>query len=473
MVKRPPLALRGQAKGIRQSSASLRLSFGQGEGPAAVAEETDGGDASGESAVFTPKKSRLSRQLLERSRSATPLPLPLPLPATARSGASNNNNDDRPSYSKEYLNELRSGTPSTPKDLSVVRAAGGGVVDVAAKFGPQASWHAADNPAIPSEAEIREKKERRARLAREQQAYISLDAEEDGGGEDGDEEAQEEEEGTRRATRSRAFAEDAESDDDYGIAVQRRRPQQQQQQQSLHDKWGETRLVRDDEDIAEGFDEFVDDGRIALGRAAERKRKQQEREAIRGLIEEAEGGGGGGDGNGSNVTDDDDDESEAERRAAYEEAQTRAGAYQSSSLASRTNREPRHARSGTPPKITPIPTLKECVARLERTLRAKEERQALKTQQLQEIARRRLEALDRRAEIQRLLEEAGQKYDKLRAEAGMEGGFHYASSDGGARSGSGYATPNQPDQQRLLPIRLPVERGLESFGDIQTPPAYP
>jgi len=43
----------------------------------------------------------------------------------------------------------------------------------------------------------------------------------------------------------------------------------------LKEKYAETRLVPDDEDIAEGFEEYVEDGRISLDvrRNARRRRK--------------------------------------------------------------------------------------------------------------------------------------------------------------------------------------------------------
>ena len=100
------------------------------------------------------------------------------------------------------------------------------------------------NSAIPTDAEIREKKERRARLAKEQD-FISLDN--DGGNtviEDVDDELNDEKILLPYAQRASSSKE-------------------------------ETRLVRDNEDIAEGFDELVSDGRVALGKKVEREQKQR------------------------------------------------------------------------------------------------------------------------------------------------------------------------------------------------------
>lgn len=366
VVKRPSLTPRGSVRG--RKSTSSRLSFGPGG-----AENENAGDDGSE--IFTPKKSALSRQALERSasqRSIAPSTRSPTLPVRTKA------DDERPSYSKQYIAELRSATPSAPpkkSSESSPRGDGGRVpLDVVAKFGAQAEELA--KSAIPSEAEIREKKERRARLAREGE-YISLHGEENGD-----------------------VSEEYDEDGGYEIALHRRNDS----------KWGETRLVREDEDVAEGFDEFVEDGKISLGNKAEIRQKQQERAKMRELIDEAQGGTG----------DDTDDESEAERRAAYEAAQTRAGI--SSQQPRKAQRQQAHPpRPTTPPIITPIPTLDECIQRLEATLREQQARRMEQVKKLEEMARRRTEVLNRRQEIQRLLDEAAVKYEALREEAGLAG----------------------------------------------------
>ncbi len=292
-----------------------------------------------------------------------------------------------------------------------------------AKFGVQAAT-ATTNSAIPSEAEIREKKERRARLAREQE-YVGL------GHDDNDDDDDEQHE--------RRYNEDEDDDDDNPHHELTFRPRST--------KWApqETRLVRDDEDFAEGFDDFVEDSsggkKILIGKQAELKQRQQARETMRQMIEEAEGGGHRRD----NEEEDDDestDESEAERRAAYEEAQTRAGTNRATLKTTSTTPQ----RPTTPPRITPIPSLDACISRLESTLREKQLSHQQKIDKLQEIARRKVEVVQRQAEIQKLLEEASSRYEKLRAEAGLAA----------EREGNG-SVGKEP----------PVERGLESLGNMQ------
>jgi len=89
--------------------SSLRLSFGPGDADAAS------GHAEGSPVVFTPKKSNLSRLALDNNAERKSLRKSLPseqLPF--RAGIS----EDKPSYSKDYLAELRNSTPSTPKGSS-------------------------------------------------------------------------------------------------------------------------------------------------------------------------------------------------------------------------------------------------------------------------------------------------------------------------------------------------------------------
>lgn len=406
VVKRPNLTPQGSARG--KKSSSLRLSFGPG---GASAEST----ADDSSDVFTPKKSALSRQALERSASQRSLARKVETP-TLPLRRRERTDDDRPSYSKEYLDELRSATPSNPRDIKdVFRTTDSEdrTFDVVAKFGVQADL--STNSAIPSEAEIREKKERRARLAREQE-YVSLDHDEDI---DGDDEG------------------------DYEIALRPKKP-----------KWEETRLVREDEDMAEGFDDFVEDGKITLGKKAEQNQKARERAAMREMIEHASGGSSS------------EDESEAERRAAYEEAQTRAGIYHNDSARRKEQKHP--ARPTTPPVITPIPTLPECITRLENTLREQEERRMAKVKQLEEIARRKIEVLNRRKEIQTLLDQAAQRYETLREEAGLPGGAAGVAGSGvasGPGSALGSGSLSLAASGANTPSRFPLgDRGLETFG---------
>ncbi|KAI9783454.1 MAG: hypothetical protein M1816_001378 [Peltula sp. TS41687] len=450
--QRPLFTPRGtHHKSSARKSSSLRLSFGgsggggAGEGPSNEDDATsEGGNVS--EVVFTPKKSRLSRQASERNAlrksilSATAQGGRLPIRAGAGAGAGGRlQGDDRPSYSKEHLDELRNSTPSTPKELRTPATGGGSaggerdadLLGVLAKFGSAAAAQADNHGSsshIPSATEIREKKSRRARLALAQEVYMALD--------DADDESH--------------------SDSDTQLTT-------------LRPKWTggdekETRLVREDEDedMAEGYDEFVEDtGRIALGKEAEREQARRKRAEMREMIAAAEGeqsdddddDDGGSAGSGSDASD------EAERIAAYEAAQTRAGAYHSRPSAAAAGDEGGgRTRPRTPPRITPLPSLSACIERLRSTLAKKEESRARKANELQAIARERAEIAVREVEIQRLLREADEKYRVLREEAerGATGG-------GGGGGGEGKSLNGL---NNVTPVGTPISgRGLESFGE--------
>ena len=409
LVKRSSFPPRGS--GYFPKSTSLRLSFGPGGVAAATNEDAD----ETASDVFTPKKSRLSREALETARSQRRSRL------TQIGGGSQllpirrDENEDRPSYSKDDLEELRNGTPLAPKDLkdlSIRQASDDVTLDIVTKFGAQSTTLL--ESAIPSEAEIQEKKDRRARLAREHE-YISL---ENQGLEDDD---------------------DDEAGDENDISLPSR------------PKWAETRLVREDEDLAEGFDDFVDDGKISLGKNAERNRKQKERESMRQMIEEAE----------LHQSDEDYDGSEEDRRAVYEEAQTRAGTNRSQRM---TTTESSRRQALAPTRFAPIPTLAGCLERLETSLQETEVSRAQNAARLEELARRKVEIVNRKVELQRLLEETAAKYEKLRAEAGFDGGGLNTPTT----TGSGWIG----GQMGAATTQFLLERGLESFGSLQTGPAH-
>lgn len=345
-----------------KQKSKLRLSFGPGETSMAD-------DGEQESEVITPKRHGLGRRVLEKStlnRSWTPSRSFEQLPLRV------GQDQDRPSYSEEYLKELRDSTPSTPK-TNTTDDDKEKIIDVAAKFGEVMKVSVPS--AIPSEAEIREKKARRARLAKEQE-YISLD---DTG------------------------------EDDYLELKTGERPV-------------DTRLVRDDEDFAEGFDEYVEDGRISLGRKAEREQKRKQREEMRELIEDAEAPS-------------DDEDSDLEEKAAYEAAQTRA--------AMGNGGPNRSDRSKTPPKMTSLPRLANCLDRLRTTLVTMENSRAQMVNRMEELRKEKADIAVREVEIQALIKEAGENYESLKREAGMTPGSEGESSAAG-------------DIQR--------SRGLESIG---------
>ena len=360
-VTRPSIASRGSSKTKKRSSA--RVSFGPG-GTSMVEDDDSGG-----SIVFTPKKSNLSRQAVEKNA----------LRKTIANNISSEHPpfrqiEDRPSYSADHLNELKTSTPSTPKDLRSQSDIDDNskALDLISKFGSDLAFQDSSS-AIPTDGEIREKKERRARLAKEQD-FINLS----------DEDAQEQED----------------SDGERSLLPYAKQKSSKKE---------ETRLVRDDEDIAEGFDEFVSDGRIALGRKAEREQKRRNEAAMRDLINEAEGG--------NDSADSEDDDSEAERHAAYEAAQTRKGM----DGLRREDQSTKPRRPRTPPRITPLPTLAGCLEKLKQRLAGMEYARMQKSRRLEEIKKEMEDITIREEEIQQLLKETGERYEKLKKEAEMGG----------------------------------------------------
>ncbi|KAI4241730.1 MAG: hypothetical protein L6R40_004407 [Gallowayella cf. fulva] len=335
-----------------RKKASSRISFGTG-GTSMTEDEEQA------SSTFTVKKSNLSRQAIEKNALRRSMGTSLDSQTTPL-----RNTDDRPSYSAEYLNELKTSTPSTPRDLvpnHVADSEESKAIDLAAKFGSDLSVY--ESSAIPTDAEIQEKKQRRARLAKEEE-YINLHGSES-------------------------------SDDDRSEITLRPRKDRP-----------ETRLVHDDEDVMEGFDELLDDGRIALGRRAEREQKRKQKSEMQALINEAEGGS----------SSQESDDSEVERRQAYEAAQTRAG--MDGLLKNEDYSQPQRPR--TPPKITPLPTLNGCLEKLQAKLNEMQRERMLRVKMLEEVQREKQKLAEREIEIQRLLKETGDNYARLRSQVGGE-----------------------------------------------------
>ncbi|KAL4969326.1 uncharacterized protein BDV14DRAFT_196153 [Aspergillus stella-maris] len=332
-----------------KQKSKARLSYGPG-----ATSMTDGDDD--ESEVIVPKKHGLGRRVLENStfqRSKTPSESGNQLPL--RVGPE----QDRPSYNAEYLNELRNQTASTPKPTSDTEMKN--EVDVAAKFGEVMKVTAPS--AIPTEAEIREKKARRARLAKEQDS--------------------------QSLTEQDYIALEEHAEDDWEMV-------DKDDREDLKD----TRLVRDDEDFAEGFDDYVEDGRISLGRNAEREQKKKQREQMRELIEDAEA-----------LSDEED--SDLEEKAAYEAAQTRAAmGYGGKDI----------DRPKTPPKMTSLPRLSTCLDRLRMNLAVLEKSRSQMINRMEELRKEKADISTREVEIQALIKETGDHYEKLKQEAGVTPG---------------------------------------------------
>lgn len=233
---------------------------------------------------------------------------------------------------------------------------------------------------ILSEAEIREKKERRARLAMEQ-GFLPIDDDKDG-----------------------------------------------------RKKKDDGRLLAEDEDLGEGFDDFVKDGGLSLGRRAQRSRRKQERRQMAELISAAEG-----------HSSDSSSDSDAERRIAYEAAQAKAGM----DGLKKPQANPAEELVRVPAKISPMPGLAECLARLQARLKTMESDIKSKHATVEQLRREKEEIAQREGQVQVLLDETGRKYQEAMAKGKSEG-----------------LKVNGEGQN----AELAGERGLESLG---TTPARP
>ncbi|KAK1827417.1 nineteen complex-related protein 2-domain-containing protein [Podospora conica] len=404
VVVRPALS-RSSSTRPKKRNSTARLSFGPGE---SLSNEDD--DAAAE--VVTPRKTlshkALKNNALRKSASFQNLQLNnLP----TRFGTFGNE-EERPQYSKEYLKELQSSTPNTPAklpsqvdndamDLDPSELEGALIVPAQdlAPLSPSAQAIITRDtrpagPHILSEPEIRERKERRARLAHEAD-YISL---EDGGSESDSERR-------NRVTKPKA---------------------------------SESRLIAEDEDLGEGYDEFVSDGGLALGRRAERDAARRHRQEMAELIQAAE------DDNSS------DDDSDAERRAAYEAAQRRAG--MDGLHREEDDEADMDGGGGAVPRMKPLPELDEVLQRMRGLVQGLRDEVAGKEARRAALEREKEEILAREKEVQEILNQAGAKYQALVGTA--------VASDVSKLVAQSPLRPLPPG----IVGDVPTERGLESFG---------
>ena len=270
--------------------------------------------------------------------------------------------------------------------------------------------------AIPTEAEIREKKERRARLALEREAS----------------------DGQHLQSEDFISLEDYNSDGEF----KPRRMQVSNYLQRETDREGETRLVRDDEDIAEGFEDFVEDaGRITLSRKGRSEQERKEREGMRELIEMAEDSS-------------EESDSEAEANEAYETAQSRAGMdglrLTSAEAGTRSlGVKKRAKRTKEPAVLTKIPRFGDVVRGLREKLKEMEVEKARMQKKVQELDQELVDVRTREEDIQQKLIEAGEEFDRMKKEV--------EEKHGGSRL------------EGLLNGQQPEERGLESLGGTPAP----
>lgn len=388
---RPAIGRSGSTK-LKKRASSSRLSFG----PSEVAADD------GATEVFTPKKSSLAHQAQENNAFRKSISQRLPTRTL-------DDHEDRPKYSKEYLEELQSSTPNTPQnpsklkidpdemDLDPSELEGAMVVDsseLTTRYVPSTTH-------IMTDAEVQARKERRARLAQESE-YISLDG----------------------------------SDNEAGGNYISLLPKK---------KAPEPRLVREDEDLGEGFDDFVEDGGLSLGKKAEKEARRRRKREMADLINAAE-----------EDEDGESDDSEAERRAAYEIAQTRAG--MDGLHRAGKGHEGDGSGLNTIPKMKALPDLAECLARMQTITRDLQGEVDKRRQRLTELEKEKENILNREKEVQDILDKAGKDYQ----------------SKLGVLGGSSAAGLNTQSPLRAIPPGLmndlPVERGLESLGTTPTRP---
>ncbi|KAL2133269.1 hypothetical protein VTI74DRAFT_2612 [Chaetomium olivicolor] len=403
VVIRPGLSRSSSTK-AKKRDASSRLSFGPREGAA------DDNETTTSAKPFTPKKP-LGQRLLEKNtlRKSTSLQN-----LAMRFGGE----EERPKYSKEYLEELQSSTPNTPQNLASLHIHDdddigldqseleGALVVQSTDIAPPTTTAPNATTHILTEAEIRERKERRARLAKEA-GFIPL-----GGGSDDDEPGK---------------------DGRMTVHFPSRKKK-------------ESRLIAEDEDLGEGYDEFVSDGGLALGRKAEREAARRHRQEMADLIKAAEDG-----------SEAESDDSEAERRAAYEAAQRRAG----------MDGLQRHDQDvdidgalgpDAIPRMKPLPKLGEVMQRMREIVQGLEDEVTRKRARIEGLEKEKEEILAREKEVQEILNQAGAKYQAVVASTG---------GNGGDVSKLVTQSPLRPLPPGIV-RDLPAERGLESFGTTPT-----
>lgn len=269
-------------------------------------------------------------------------------------------------------------------------AVGTQALDLSAKFGASLARYdhlSGQSSAIPSATEIAEKKARRARLAREEAAeYISLDPDDPNLDDDDDEDL---DENVMRNERGQLVLKPKE--DKYGLS--------------------ESRLVHEDEDIMENFDEFTEDGKISLGKKAEAEAARKRKQDMAAQIAEAEGASDA----------EDSDDSERARTDAFVANQTRHGIYNNphSTTTPAAALDLTAHRPKTPPIITPLPTVTIVAQRLEAQLASMQAARTQKLQEMRRLQREKIDLAEQEVRIQQALKETAEKFSRLRKEKGI------------------------------------------------------
>lgn len=357
--------------------------------------------------------SKLKRSLPQRSDRSPSSDLPL-----------RDNADDRPTYDLETLAALKSSTPTTAPSHQQSTSPTSSTepptqaLDIASKFGTSTLALSHDPLApttrhIPTALEIAEKKERRRRLAQEHNAdppssddFISLD----------------DNSGDFSALNRGADSPPPAQSSNLIIPAE---------EVDLPSKYGVTRLEHEDEDIAEGFDAFVEDaGKVSLKGKAAREQERQRRKGMEEQIRAAQHGygysaaaGGGSDDSAEEEEEEEVDKEEVARMAAYEAAQTKAGTYGNSHRRGQEERdkEERQRQRLEMPRVKPVPELKSVVARFGDMVRGKEGEVKGKRDRLERVRREQVEIGREEERVRLLLKEAGERFEQLRGESAGKG----------------------------------------------------
>lgn len=435
-----------------------RLSF---PGP----EPNDNPTEEEEETPFVVKKSALSRKAIERAAAARigsrVVSLPK-LPSTTTQVPSNK------TYSKEYLDELRSSTPSTP--LAAVLKDGEEMdIDVLddsndisredplgtiSKFGtsaaPLSTLTTSSTTNIPDESLVRVLKARREERARKSKEkgrgkdFISFSGDNSqGSNEDG---------------------EDENNEDGYGNL--RLRTSKKKKESRLQ------RVDLFDDDDAELQQYVQDDEKLILANSKYSRRKAQDEQRRRkqGMIQEAldfaaeEDGDDdfttahGADRDMNDFSDKSSDDDDHDVRNGWERDQIRAGAgLYALGSGGPTDLESRlHYQ---PPNIPPIPTLSDSLSRLETMLKELELIRDQTVKRVEGVRWEKVEIEKREIEVQEGLRKAGEEYARL----GLAGLSMENPRSGGEESGRSI-TPLSS-----VGVGAPrFDRGLESIGNTPT-----
>ncbi|KAJ6584175.1 nineteen complex-related protein 2-domain-containing protein [Mycena vulgaris] len=322
--------LKNKAKRAKPKS---RLSFGADE------EEEGGGE------VFKVKKSNLSQRLSLGTHPSSNVPSNLD-----QASASPHRG---PTYDKAYLNQLKASTPSSraplpsgdPYDADMSIDVGDMSVDISMQ-GIESSDVFDSGTFIPSESSIKVAKERRERLRN-----TGVSAE----------------------------------DDFISLSVVKR----PDESQGPHP---ESRLMREEDELGEGDDEFAEytsaQERIALGTKSRKVEASKRRDAMKEMLADAE------------ETDEETEE--------WEQEQIRRGA-QASIDASPASKVKEIYKPAPIPPSTPLPSLGPALTRLTQQLTQLTTSHASNTTALSNIAQERAEVDDREKEMRQMVERAEAK----------------------------------------------------------------